>query len=108
MCRLRLKIFQNLFKNLSKYSFTFLSLADLAELADFIFHIFLPHLNLIAKAIGSRGGQILLFPLFLREINYSFFSASAGFTFDTDTICQMTEPMAMTNERTAAAAKIHQ
>ena len=83
-----------------------MSLADLAELADFIFLIFLPHLNLIAKAIGFRGGQILLFPLFLREINYSFFSASAGLVFAARKVCHSTDKNAITKAMTTATTNI--
>ena len=57
--------------------FHFLSLADLAELAEFILLIFLPLLILIAKAIGSRRGQILRYLRNLREINY-FSTISPG------------------------------
>lgn len=72
-----------------------------------LFHFFLlPRRNL--RNLGNWTSIFLLFPLFLRDANYSFFKAYAGLTFDTDMICQMTEPMAMMNERTAATAKIHQ
>ena len=80
-----------------------MSLADLAELADFIFLIFLPHLNLIAKAIGSRGGQILRF---LREINYSFFNASAGFVLAARNVCHNTDRNAITKAMTTATTNI--
>ena len=83
-----------------------MSLADLAEFADFIFLIFLPHLNLIAKAIGFRGGQILLFPLFLREINYSFFNASAGLVLAALNVCHNTDRKAISTPRTTATAII--
>ena len=38
---------------------------------------------------------------------YSFLSAITGFTRATETICQSTEPIAMTNDSTTVTTKIH-